>query len=161
MLFAAGQEFGLEVGGYKVLDALRLEKGYRYFTADVTPMENPYTAGLGFCVQLDKGDFIGKQALLKVKAEGLKHKLCTLVLEGEEYLPLYGGEAVYFGGEVISRVRSGGYGFTVKRNIVYAYLPLELTKTGTKLNIDVFDAVHPAVVSASVLVDPKGERLRM
>ncbi len=161
MLFAAGQEFGLEVGGYKVLDALRLEKGYRYFTADVTPMENPYAAGLGFCVHLDKGDFIGKQALLKVKAEGLKHKLCTLVLEGEEYLPLYGGEAVYSAGEVISRVRSGGYGFTVKRNIVYAYLPLELAKTGTKLDIDVFDAVHPAIVSASVLVDPRGERLRM
>ena len=161
LLFAAGQEFGLEVGGYKVLDALRLEKGYRYFTADVTPMENPYAAGLGFCVDLDKGDFIGKQALVKVKAEGLKQKLCTLVLDGEEYLSLYGGEAVYSGGEVVSRVRSGGYGFTVKRNIVYAYLPLELAKIGTKLNIDVFDAVHPAVVSASVLVDPKGERLRV
>jgi len=161
MLFATGQEFGLEVGGYKVLDALRLEKGYRYFTADVTPMENPYAAGLGFCVHLDKDDFIGKQALLKVKAEGLKHKLCTLVLEGEEFLPLYGGEAVYSAGEVISRVRSGGYGFTVKRNIVFAYLPLELAKTGTKLDVDVFDAVRPAVVSASVLVDPKGERLRM
>ena len=161
LLFAAGQEFGLEVGGYKVLDALRLEKGYRYYTADVTPMENHYAAGLGFCVDLEKGDFTGKEALLKVKAEGLKHKLCTLVLDGEEYLPLYGGEAVYSGGEVVSRVRSGGYGFTVKRNIVYAYLPLELAKTGTKLDIDVFDAVHPAVVSASVLVDPKGERLRM
>lgn len=161
LLFAAGQEFGLEVGGYKVLDALRLEKGYRYFTADVTPMENPYAAGLGFCVHLDKGDFIGREALLKVKAEGLTHKLCTLVLDGEDYLPLYGGEAVYNAGEVVSRVRSGGYGFTVKRNIVYAYLPLELAKTGTKLDIDVFDAVHPAVVSASVLVDPKGERLRM
>ncbi len=161
LLYAAGQEFGLEVGGYKVLDALRLEKGYRYFTADVTPMENPYAAGLGFCVHLDKGDFIGKQALLKVKAEGLKHKLCTLVLDGEDYLALYGGEAVYSGGEVVSRVRSGGYGFTVKRNIVYAYLPLELAKIGTKLDIDVFDAVHPAIVSASVLVDPKGERLRM
>lgn len=161
LLFAAGQEFGLEVGGYKVLDALRLEKGYRYFTADVTPMENPYAAGLGFCVHLDKGDFIGREALLKAKAEGLTHKLCTLVLDGEDYLPLYGGEAVYNAGEVVSRVRSGGYGFTVKRNIVYAYLPLELAKTGTKLDIDVFDAVHPAVVSASVLVDPKGERLRM
>jgi glycine cleavage system aminomethyltransferase T/glycine/D-amino acid oxidase-like deaminating enzyme len=161
LLYAAGQEFGLEVGGYKVLDALRLEKGYRYFTADVTPMENPYAAGLGFCVHLDKGDFIGKKALLKVKAEGLKHKLCTLVLDGEDYLALYGGEAVYSGGEVVSRVRSGGYGFTVKRNIVYAYLPLELAKIGTKMDIDVFDAVHPAVVSAAVLVDPKGERLRM
>jgi 4-methylaminobutanoate oxidase (formaldehyde-forming) len=161
LLFAAGQEYGLEVGGYKVLDALRLEKGYRYYTADVTPMENPFAAGLGFCVHLDKAAFIGKQALLKVKEEGLKHKLCTLVLDGEDYLPLYGGEAVYSSGEVVSRVRSGGYGFTVKRNIVYAYLPLELAKTGTRLDIDVFDAVHPAVVSAPVLVDPKGERLRM
>jgi glycine cleavage system T protein len=161
LLFAAGQEFGLEVGGYKVLDCLRLEKGYRYYTADVTPMENPYVAGLGFCVHLDKGDFIGREALLKAKAEGAKHKLCTLVLEGEDFLALYGGEAVYANGEVVSRVRSGGYGFTVKRNIVYAYLPIELSKAGTRLDIDVFDAVHPAVVSASVLVDPKGERLRM
>ena len=160
MLYTAGQEFGLEVGGYKVLDSLRLEKGYRYFTADVTPMENPYAAGLGFCVELDKGSFIGRDALIKLKNEGLKNKLCTLVLDGEDYLPLYGGEAVYAGGEVVSRVRSSGYGFTVKRNIVYAYLPLVLAKTGTRLDVDVFDAVHPVVVSPTVLVDPKGERLR-
>ena len=161
LLFAAGQEFGIEVGGYKVLDALRLEKGYRYYTADVTPLENPYAAGLGFCVHLDKSDFIGREALLKAKSEGLKNKLCTIVLDGEDYLPLYGGEAVYAGGEVVSRVRSGGYGYTVKRNIVYAYLPLDLAKTGTQLEIDVFDAVHPAVVSPAILVDPKGERLRV
>jgi 4-methylaminobutanoate oxidase (formaldehyde-forming) len=160
LLFAAGQEFGLEVGGYKVLDGLRLEKGYRYFTADVTPLENPYAAGLGFCVDLEKGDFIGREALLTVKAKGHNRKLCTLVLDGENYLPLYGGEAVYLGKEVISRVRSGGYGFTVKRNILFAYLPLELAKTGTRLDVDVFDAVHPAQVCPNVLVDPKGERLR-
>ena len=93
LLFAAGQEFGLEVSGYKVLDALRLEKGYRYFTADVAPMENPFSAGRRASAQaLDKSDFIGKQALVKVKAEAVKHKLCTLVLDGEDYLPLYGGE---------------------------------------------------------------------
>ena len=159
-LYAAGQEFGLEVGGYKALDPLRLEKGYRYFTVDATPTEDPYSAGLGFCVQLDKGDFIGKQALLKIKAEGLRHKLCTLVLEGEDYLPVYGGEAVYLGKEVISRVRSGGYGYTVKRNIVYAYLPLDLAKTGTRLDVEVFDTMQPAEVTRSVLVDPKGEKLR-
>jgi 4-methylaminobutanoate oxidase (formaldehyde-forming) len=160
LLFNAGQEFGLEVGGYKVLDCLRLEKGYRYFTADVTPLENPYAAGLGFCVDLEKGDFVGRNALLKLKAEGAHHKLCTLVLDGEEYLPVYGGEAVYMDGNVVSRVRSGGYGFTLKRNIVLAYLPPELAKPGTRLKIDVFDAVHPAEVSKSVLLDPKGERLR-
>ena len=159
-LYAAGQEFGLEVGGYKVLDGLRLEKGYRYFTADVTPLENPYAAGLGFCVDLEKGDFIGREALLNVKARGLDHKLCTLVLDSEDYQPLYGGEAVYLDGKVVSRVRSGGYGFTIQRNIVFAYLPLELAKNGTRLEVDVFDAVHPAQVSPTVLIDPKGERLR-
>jgi len=161
LLYAAGREFGLEVGGYKVLDSLRLEKGYRYFTADVTPMENPYAAGLGFCVTLDKGDFIGREALLKVKEKGIDNKLCTLVLGGEDYLPVYGGEAVYLGKEVVSRVRSGGYGYTVKCNIVYAYLPKELAKLGTRLAVDVFDAVHPAEVAPSILLDPKGERLRV
>jgi len=161
LLYAAGQEFGVEVGGYKVLDSLRLEKGYRYFTADVTPLENPYAAGLGFCVHLDKGDFIGRDALLKVKQEGVKRKLCTLVVQGEDYQPIYGGEALYCDGKVISRVRSGGYGYTVKRNIILAYLPVELAQKGTRLEVDVFDAVHPVEVAASVLVDPKGEKLRM
>jgi glycine cleavage system aminomethyltransferase T/glycine/D-amino acid oxidase-like deaminating enzyme len=160
LLYASGQEFGLEVGGYKVLDSLRLEKGYKYFTADVTPMEDPYSAGLGFCVHLDKGDFIGREALLKIKQEGIKNKLCTLVIDGEDFQPVYGGEAVYANGQVISRVRSGGYGYTVKRNIVYAYLPVEMAKPGTRVEVDVFDAVHPAQVTTSVLVDPKGEKLR-
>jgi 4-methylaminobutanoate oxidase (formaldehyde-forming) len=160
LLHAAGKEFGVEVGGYKVLDGLRLEKGYRYYTADVTPMENPFQAGLGFCVSLDKPDFIGKAALVKAKEEGISNKLCTLVLEGEDYLPIYGGEAVYLDNKVVSRVRSGGYGFTIERNIVYAYLPNKLAKPGTQVFVEVFDEVHPALVSANVLLDPKGENLR-
>jgi 4-methylaminobutanoate oxidase (formaldehyde-forming) len=159
-LVEAGKEFGLEFGGYKVLDSLRIEKGYRYFTADVTPMENPYAAGLGFCVDLDKGDFIGRDALLRIKERGIDHKLCTLMLAGEDYLSIYGGEAVYRGGEVVSRVRSGAYGFTVNRNIVYAYLPMELAVPGTHLEVEVFDTCHPAEVTRTVLVDPKGEKLR-
>ena len=160
-LFQAGQEFGLEVGGYKVLDSLRLEKGYRYFTADVTTQENPYEAGLGFCVHLDKSDFIGRQALQKFKTNGTKRKLCTLTLEGEEYQPIYGGEAVYVDGKVTGRVRSGGYGYTLKRNIAYAYLPLELAKIGTQLEVELFDKKVKAQVTQSVLFDPKGERLRV
>jgi glycine cleavage system aminomethyltransferase T len=83
------------------------------------------------------------------------------VLDGEEYLPLYGGEAVTSSGKVISRVRSAGYGFTVKRNIALAYLPIELVDKGTQLMIQVFDSHYPAQVTGNVLVDPKGERLRM
>ena len=160
-LLSAGVEFGIEVGGYKVLDSLRLEKGYRYYTADVTMLETPYEGGLGFCVHLDKGDFIGRQALVKQKQEGLKRKLCTLVLDGETYTQIYGGEAIYYEGRVVSRVRSGGYGYSLKKNILYAYLPTDLTKPGTRFEINLVEGRFQGEVSATVLFDPKGERLRV
>jgi 4-methylaminobutanoate oxidase (formaldehyde-forming) len=159
-LMNAGKEFGIQGGGYKVLDSLRLEKGYRYYTADVTQLETPYEAGLGFCVDLEKGDFIGREALIKQKQAGLTRKLCTLVLDNPEYTQIYGGEAVYHEGKVITRVRSGGYGFTVKKNILYAYLPTAIAKAGTRLEIDLIEGRYAGEVTATVLFDPKGERLR-
>jgi 4-methylaminobutanoate oxidase (formaldehyde-forming) len=159
-ILEAGAEFGIEVGGYKAADSLRLEKGYRYFTADVTPMENPYEAGLGFCVHLDKGDFIGREALVKAKAEGLKRKLCTLTIEGDEYTQIYGGEAILQDGKVVSRVRSGGWGYTLQKNIFYAYLPPELAKPGNRFEVELIEGYKTGVVGATVLLDAKGERLR-
>jgi 4-methylaminobutanoate oxidase (formaldehyde-forming) len=159
-LMEAGKEFNMEVGGYKVLDSLRLEKGYRYFSTDLTPTDTPYESGQGFCVQLDKGDFIGKEALVKHKQEGLKRKLCTLVLDNDEFTQIYGGEAVYCDGKVISRVRSGGYGYTVKKNTLYAYLPIELAKQGNRFELELIEGRQYAQVTATVLYDPKGERLR-
>jgi 4-methylaminobutanoate oxidase (formaldehyde-forming) len=150
----------MDVGGYKVLDSLRLEKGYRYYTTDVTPLETPYEAGLGFCVHLNKGDFIGREALIEKKQEGIATKLCTLVLDGEEFTQIYGGEAVYNEGQVITRVRSGGYGYTVKKNILYAYLPLDLAKAGTRLEVELIEGRYPAEVTQTVLYDPKGEKLK-
>ena len=161
MLLETGKEFGMELGGYKALDPLRLEKGFKYFTADITPSETPYEAGLGFCVHLDKGDFIGREALVKQKAEGIKRKLCTLVLtDTEEFVQIYGGEAVYHEGKVLTRVRSGGYGFTVKKNIFYAYLPTELAKQGNRFTVELIEGKREAEVSASVLYDPKSEKLK-
>jgi 4-methylaminobutanoate oxidase (formaldehyde-forming) len=160
-LLKAGEEFGIEVGGYKVLDSLRLEKGYRYYTADVTQLETPYEGGLGFCVDLDKGDFIGKEALVKQKQAGLTRRLCTLVLDGDEFRQIYGGEAVYHDSKVVARVRSGGYGYTLKKNILYAYLPMELAKAGTRLEMDLIEGRCQGEVTATVLFDPKGERLRV
>ena len=156
----AGAEFGIEVGGYKVLDSLRLEKGYRYYTADVTQLETPYEAGLGFCVDLSKDDFIGKEALVKQKAEGVKRKLCTLVLDGEDFTQIYGGEAIYHDGKLITRVRSGGYGYTLKKNIFYAYMPVELAKAGTRVEVELIEGRYQGEVTGTVLFDPKGERLR-
>jgi 4-methylaminobutanoate oxidase (formaldehyde-forming) len=143
-----------------VLDSLRLEKGYRYYTTDVTPLETPYEAGLGFCVHLDKANFIGKDALIEKKKNGFATKLCTLVLDGEEFTQIYGGEAVYSNGKVITRVRSGGYGYTIKKNILYAYLPLELAKVGTRVDVELIEGKYSAEVTSNVLYDPKGEKLK-
>jgi 4-methylaminobutanoate oxidase (formaldehyde-forming) len=159
-IIEAGREFDIEVGGYKALDSLRIEKGYKYFTADITSQENPYSAGLGFCVRMDKGDFIGREALETIQRDGISQRMCTIELAGDEFLSIYGGEAVSVDEQVISRVRSGGYGFTIKRNIVFAYLPVELAVKGTSVMVDIFGEQHKAHVTRDVLWDPKAERLR-
>ncbi|MEW5988671.1 MAG: FAD-dependent oxidoreductase [Chloroflexota bacterium] len=158
-LLAAGQPYNIRPAGYKALDSLRLEKSYRYWSADITPTDNPYEAGLGFCVRLNKGEFIGREALLAAKAQGIQRKLCTLAMDGDSCV-LYGGEAVYRDGRVVGRLRSGGYGYTVGKNIGLAYLPLELAAEGTPLEVEVFGERVAAEVAAEVLYDPKGEYLR-
>ncbi|MBL8045032.1 MAG: FAD-dependent oxidoreductase [Anaerolineales bacterium] len=158
-LWQAGQPHGVVAAGYKVLDSLRLEKGYRYWSTDITPQENPYEAGLGFCVKLNKGSFIGREALQTVKAAGVKRKLCTIVID--EGALVYGGEPVYANGALLGRLRSGGFGYTVNQTIGLVYLPLELAQVGTPLAVETFAERFPAHVAEDVLYDPKGERLRL
>jgi 4-methylaminobutanoate oxidase (formaldehyde-forming) len=81
-------------------------------------------------------------------------------LDGDTFTQIYGGEAVYHGGKVIARVRSGGYGYTLKKNILYAYLPMDLAKAGTRLDLDLLEGRCQGEVTSTVLFDPKGERLR-
>lgn len=157
-LMSAGKAYGIQPAGYKALDSLRLEKAYRYWTADITPADNPYEAGLGFCVHLNKGDFIGREALTKIKSQGVKQKLATLTMDGK--CVIYGGEAVMQDGKVVGRLRSGGYGYTVGKNIGLVYLPLELAREGTQLKVDVFGDLVPAQVAPDILYDARGEHLK-
>ncbi|MFL5682735.1 MAG: FAD-dependent oxidoreductase [Chloroflexota bacterium] len=150
---------GAEPIGYRALEALRMEKGYRYYGTDLTMLDTPYEAGLGPFVRLDVGPFIGREALLAAKAAGSDRRLRTLVIGGTDYEPIYGGEAVRADGDVIGRVRSVAYGPTVERTVGYAYLPAS-TPEGAGLTIDVFDRHVAAVVGPDVLVDPRGERMR-
>ena len=161
-LWTAGQPFRIAPAGYKAVDSLRLEKGYRYWSSDITPAENPYEAGLGFCVRLTKPDFIGREALVRIKAQGLPRRLCTVTLiepPGAD-AALYGGEAVYAGGRVAGRLRSAGYGYTVGKHIGYVYLPLEPAAGGPALEVEAFGRRLAAEVAPDVLYDPQGKRLR-
>ena len=157
-LLAAGRPCGIRPVGYKALESLRLEKGYRYWSTDLTPSENPYEAGVGFCVRLGKGDFIGRDALVRLKAEGVRRKLAIVTVDPAP--TLYGGEAVYAGGAVVGRLRSGGYGYTVGKNIGLVYLPLELAAVGSPLEVGVFDERFAAEVAPDVLYDSPGARIR-
>ena len=159
-LLAAGRPHGIEPAGYRVLDSLRMEKGYRYFGTDLTPLDTPYEAGLGFCVALErKGDFLGREALEAVRERPPKRRLRTITAGDGSYLTLYGGEAVSAGGRVAGRIRSCAFGFSVGRTVAYAYLPSELGP-GTPLEVDVFGRAVPAEVADDVLYDPENERIR-
>ena len=136
--------------GYQALDSLRLEKAYRYFGGDITSLDTPYEAGLGFCVAPGKRPELDREP---------PQRLRTLVVGGEDYVTLYGGEAVHADGGVIGRVRSAGYGFTVRRNIALAKLPAELEE-GAEVAVDVFGELVPATVAADCLYDPENLRVR-
>jgi 4-methylaminobutanoate oxidase (formaldehyde-forming) len=150
-LMAAGQDFGIRPGGYRALDSLRMEKGYRYYGTDLTLLDNPLEAGLGFCVRFDKGDFNGREALIAAKAAGITRRLRTLLVGEQEYVTVYGGEAVYADGSIVGRLRSCAYGFTVRRNIAYSYLPVGLGP-GARVEVEVFGQRVPAEVSQDAVL---------
>jgi glycine cleavage system aminomethyltransferase T/glycine/D-amino acid oxidase-like deaminating enzyme len=162
-LWRAGREHGMVAGGYRAIDSLRLEKGYRVWAADITADENPFEAGLGFCVSKTAGDFKGAAAL-GVTPEGERtgpppaRRLRCVVLEDPRSVAL-GNEPVRVDGEVAGRVTSGGYGYTVKRSIAYAYVPSQLD-VGTPVEIDIFGEWVGGEIAREPLFDPEGERVR-
>ncbi len=158
-LFEAGRPHGLVAAGYRAIDSLRLEKGYRAWSSDITPDETPYEAGLGFAVALDKEvEFLGRDALVAAKAAGPRKRLRCLVLDDPRSVCL-GNEPVRVGGAIVGRVTSGGYGYAVERSIAYAYLPPD-APIGTRGEIDVFGDWVGFEVMREPLWDPANERIR-
>ena len=159
-LWSAGQEHGLMACGYKAIDSLRLEKGYRVWAADITPDETPYEGGLGFCVKLDKpGGFVGREALVAAREAGAARKLACVVLDDPRAV-VVGNEPVRVGGAIAGRVTSGGFGASAEASIAYAYLPESACSVGTIVEVDIFGRWVSGTVRAEPLWDPKGERVR-
>jgi 4-methylaminobutanoate oxidase (formaldehyde-forming) len=156
-LWEGGRERGLVAGGYKAIDSLRLEKGYRVWGADVTPDDTPFEAGVGFAVKLDKGSFVGRDALLA--APEPERRLACLVLADPRAVAL-GSEPVRVEGRLVGRVTSGGYGYTVERSIAYAYLPTADTEAGRPVEVEIFGEWVGGEVAREPLYDPEGIRIR-
>jgi glycine cleavage system aminomethyltransferase T/glycine/D-amino acid oxidase-like deaminating enzyme len=155
-IWEAGQEHGLVAGGYRAIDSCRLEKGYRVWGSDITPEQTPHEAGLGFAVKLDKGDFVGRDALLAAQAP--ERKLVCLVLDDPRSVAL-GSEPVRIDGRTAGRVTSGGYGYTVGRSIAYAYVPAGEAEPGRAVAVEIFGEWVNGVVAEEPLYDPEGRAL--
>ncbi len=169
-LWAAAVAAGvaLEPVGYRALESLRLEKGYRYYGAELTSRETPFDAGLGPFVKLGKGPFVGRDALLalregdaaaEARPSASRDRLRTVVVGGADWLPVYGGEAVRIEGHVVGRLRSAAFGYTVERTVGTAYLAPDVPE-GARIEVDVLGGRVAGTVAADVLHDPTGARMR-
>ncbi len=166
ILWEEGRQHGLVAAGYRAIDSMRLEKGYRVWGSDVTPDDNPYEAGLGFCVSRAKspGGFIGAEALEAVRRAREQggdsgRRLSCLVIDDALSVAL-GNEPVRVAGSVVGRVTSGGLGYSAGCSIANAYVPAEHAQVGSRVEVLVFGEWIGATVVASPMFDPAGERIR-
>ena len=163
LLWEAGQAHGVIAGGRGAFNSMRIEKGYRAWGTDMWSEHDPYEAGLDFTVKLDKGDFIGREALARRRerhAAGVASPRLTCLRLDEPGKVVMGKEPVYADRSPVGFVTSADYGYTVGRGIAYAWIPDELAEEGTALEIEYFAERHPATVSPDPLFDPEMSRMR-
>lgn len=157
-LWQAGEAYDIRDVGYRAIESLRLEKGYVYWSADITPDYTPIEAGLGFRVHLNsKGDFTGRAVLEAQKAHGTDRRLCTFTCDAP--LPITGGETILKDGNTVSLACSAGFGHTVSKTIIYGYLPTELAAQ-TAFELELFGERHAITRVDGPLYDPANDRLK-
>jgi glycine cleavage system aminomethyltransferase T/glycine/D-amino acid oxidase-like deaminating enzyme len=158
-LWAAGREHGLIAAGRSAFGSLRLEKGYRSWGADMTTEHDPYEAGLGFAVRMDKGPFVGRDALVDRSEATATRRLVALTFDAPDAVVM-GKEPVEVDGRPVGYVTSAAYGYSIGAPIAYAWLPAELATAGRTVQVRYFGEALPATVAADPLFDPEMSRLR-
>ncbi|WP_281857521.1 GcvT family protein [Litoreibacter halocynthiae] len=154
----AGEAHGIRDIGYRAIESLRLEKGYLYWSADITPDYTPIEAGLGFRVHLKtKSDFVGRAVLEHQKANGTDTHLCTFVCDNQ--LPTTGGETIAKDGKTVSVATSAGFGYTVGKTIIFGYLPSQLSEE-RDFELEVFGERHKITRVDGPQYDPQNTRLK-
>jgi glycine cleavage system aminomethyltransferase T/glycine/D-amino acid oxidase-like deaminating enzyme len=159
VLWEAGRAHGIAAAGGGAFDSLRLEKGYRLWGQDIHTEHDPFEAGLGFAVRMDKGEFQGREALQRKLDRGPSEKLACMTFDDPTSVVM-GKEPILHEGRVVSYVTSAGYGYSIGKGIVYGYLPVGPAVEGTPVEVEYFGDRLAATVVAEPSWDPKGERLR-
>ena len=155
-LIDAGQDLGIVDAGYRTIDTMRMEKGYVYWSTDVTPDTNPFEAGFGARVQFQKNKFCGREALL-IAREKLSRRLATFTLEEMAY-PV-GGEAILFKDEVVGFTTSANFGHTIGKPIAMGYVPVGLDNQKDFV-VEVYGEAVRATRHYDSLYDPSNARLK-
>jgi glycine cleavage system T protein len=164
-LIEAGQDVGLKLCGLHAMDSCRIEKGYRHFGHDITDEDHVLEAGLGFAVKTDKGDFLGREAVLRKREAGLSRRMLQFRLTDPEPL-LFHNEPILRDGVIVGFLSSGNYGHALGGAIGLGYVPCRDTGESTAsmlasaYSIDVAGRVFAAEASLSPLYDPKSERIK-
>ena len=165
-LVAAGRRFELALAGYHALDTLRSEKGYRHWGHDITPMETPFEAGLGFTVSFRKScDFIGRSALERQRDEGIRQRLVFIRLDDPGHM-LFHDEPIVRNGRIVGRITSGALGHSLGASVGMGYVERGGGNaaddwTSGRFEIEIATERFPATASLRPFYDPTGARMRM
>jgi glycine cleavage system T protein len=160
----AGRDLGLKLCGLHTLDSCRIEKAFRHFGHDITDEDHVLEAGLGFAVKADKGDFIGRDAVLKKREAGLGRRLLQFRLSDPEPL-LFHNEAIVRDGEIVGTITSGNYGHHLGGAIGLGYVPSKEENPeqvlASNYEIEIAGVRVKAEASLRPMYDPKAARVRM
>ncbi|NXP34975.1 M2GD protein, partial [Leiothrix lutea] len=164
-IMEAGQKEGIDDFGTYALNTLRLEKGFRAWGAEMNCDTNPLEAGLEYFVKLNKAaDFTGKQALKQIKEKGLQRRLVYLTLDTDNVDP-EGNESVWHNGKartiVVGNTTSGCFSYGAQQSLAFAYVPMELSKVGQKLEVELLGKNYPATIIQEPLVLTEPTRMRL
>ncbi len=159
-LFAAGEDLGLKPFGIRAMDSMRLEKSYRMVGTELSIEYSAYESVMDRFVKPDKGDFLGRDALVARKEAGNKNMLVTLAVSDVDDADALGNNALLKDGEIIGRATGGGFGFRVDQSLALGMLRPDLADTGTELEIEILGKNYPATVIPDSPFDPTNERLR-
>ena len=159
LLTEAGRAHGMKPFGGRALNSLRLEKGFGNWAREFRPIYGPYEAGLGRFVNMDKGDFVGREAALAEKASGGALRLLSFEVDAAD-ADAIGDEPIWHDGTVVGWVTSGGYGHTVGKSLALGYVPAELAQSAGQFEIEIIGERRAARRLDGAAVDAQGTRMR-
>ena len=158
-LQTAGEDLGLRLVGSRALASLRIEKAFPSWGSELSPDYSPYDAGLGRFVGLDKPDFIGRDAALRLKQQEPAYRLTALEVDADD-ADAWGGEPLLRDGEYVGYVSSAAYGHCTGKSLALGYLKSDAARDPGELSIELVGEPRSVRVLSEPAVDPKGERMR-